>query len=332
MPADLAALAALAAAVGENPALAQGGGGNASVKVGETMYIKASGTRLSDLSAQNGFVGLAYLTLKNFFDQSSEDLTESLSNNAIAKHITERLGSPTLRPSIETGFHLYLKSFVLHTHSVYANTILCTTQAKELLKQFFDDVPFTRTFVPFFTPGLFLTRAIAAAVRTASSFPEVLFLENHGIIYTSDNLDRIKSLQQMVEESLQKVINFPPFPEPKLVKGSSDNEWHSASPWWKTFLSAHKNKLERLTEFVLFPDCAVYGSSAKEKVAITKEGIHYQTTLAEAQATEETLLAWSYVVTIIEQNKWTLQPIPLVAVKHILGMDVEKYRQSLLKK
>ena len=53
----LAELITISRAVGKDPWLVQGGGGNTSAKSpdGESMYIKASGTALKDISGQRGW-------------------------------------------------------------------------------------------------------------------------------------------------------------------------------------------------------------------------------------------------------------------------------------
>ena len=63
-PADVTALRAVSARFGADPLLVQGPGGNTSVKAGEIMWIKASGTLLADAEARDIFVAVDLPSLR----------------------------------------------------------------------------------------------------------------------------------------------------------------------------------------------------------------------------------------------------------------------------
>ena len=108
----------------------QGAGGNISEKIDcEVMVIKSSGVEIKEMNQDFGFSLVKY---KKIFDEFSkltleiskhqDEKTVSFVNNQIIKLPNYR----STRPSIETGFHSFLKKYVIHTHSVYANILTCS--------------------------------------------------------------------------------------------------------------------------------------------------------------------------------------------------------------
>lgn len=334
MPNKLADFFKIIQTIGNNVAYAQGGGGNFSVKTSAGMYVKASGTRLSAVSENNGLVLVNNKNIINYFTENKFVCDEAVSANFINNNILERLGSETLRASIETGFHVYLNNYVIHTHSVYANSILCGVNAKEVVDKTFSQAPFKWQYIPFYTPGLFLTKAISGAINELGFIPDVLFLQNHGVIYTAESPEGVYSFHQQAEDILKRALNFPPFPTYNLKPMTDQNSWSSESAWWQDFFTKFGEVFDNLNNLVLFPDCAVYTQDNQNKIIFNKikKSLIYKASADEAAAIEETLLAWSYVITMLKNQNREAEAIPQTAVNYILGMDMEKYRQSLLKK
>ena len=142
----------------------QGGGGNTSVKLpGGLMAIKASGFCLSDIRPDKAYAVLDGADLRNFYlttDPSAlADVEKEGSARAKAdvRHID---GLADLRPSVEAGFHSILKTFVVHTHSVYANLAACSTACRPIAAQAFAGANYTWGWVPYTDPGARLTFSI----------------------------------------------------------------------------------------------------------------------------------------------------------------------------
>ena len=57
-------------------------------------------------------------------------------------------GLADLRPSVEAGFHSILKTFVVHTHSVYANLAACSTACRPIAAQAFAGANYTGAGCP----------------------------------------------------------------------------------------------------------------------------------------------------------------------------------------
>lgn len=90
--------------------LIQGGGGNTSIKTGDRLWVKASGTWLSQAEAKLIFVSLPLDEIRcRISAGDAEDLSD----------LAE--GGDDLRPSIETTLHaIFPQPVVVHVHSVNA--------------------------------------------------------------------------------------------------------------------------------------------------------------------------------------------------------------------
>ena len=106
---ELASLRDFSSHIGADPLLIQGAGGNSSVKFGEIMWIKASGTQLKDAVAQDIFVPVRW-----------GDIANAVQNDAkLADMPQEFQLDGELRPSIETCLHAVLPNpVVIHVHCV----------------------------------------------------------------------------------------------------------------------------------------------------------------------------------------------------------------------
>jgi len=110
-PAILNELRRMSARVGKNILLTQAAGGNSSVKHGDVLWVKASGTWLADAEIKDIFLPISLSGARAALAKGDEHMP------AAAGHVA----SP-LRASIETSLHALMPHpVVLHVHSV--NTI-----------------------------------------------------------------------------------------------------------------------------------------------------------------------------------------------------------------
>jgi rhamnose utilization protein RhaD (predicted bifunctional aldolase and dehydrogenase) len=165
---ELKKLEQISQAVGNDPDITQGGGGNTSVKLdNRLMAVKASGFRLKDITSENGFVVVDYSRIKEYHksvNTSEEKDYDTDSANFIKECIVEINGIKPLKPSVEAGFHSLLDKYVIHTHSVYANIICCAENGKDLVDLIFKGKNFSYIWIPYINPGFSLTMSILEGI------------------------------------------------------------------------------------------------------------------------------------------------------------------------
>jgi len=156
--------------VGENINYVQGAGGNTSVKLNnQEMAIKASGWALSNVTNIDGYCIVDYKSINKYLE--NPDLDESLFVKKINSYVKDKTNS--LRPSIETGFHAMLGKYVIHTHSVFVNSLTCAEEGKDILLNLFPSA----IWVDYVTPGVDITVSIKKALKNISR----LFLQRNFI-------------------------------------------------------------------------------------------------------------------------------------------------------
>ncbi|MEC8596353.1 MAG: class II aldolase/adducin family protein, partial [SAR324 cluster bacterium] len=141
----------LSADLGRNPLLVQGAGGNTSIKEDGLLWVKASGTWLSEATEKKTMVAVDLTTLQQAMTQNDERAEKPQHFRA----------DPTesLRPSIETVVHASLKHrVVLHVHCVETISWAVLQNAEELLAAPLGGLDWV--FIPYRRPGLPLAREI----------------------------------------------------------------------------------------------------------------------------------------------------------------------------
>ncbi len=301
------------------PIFTQGGGGNTSVKYNDEMLIKASGFRLDEITDSIGYVSVQYKEVQSYFkaNKTSSDnhLKEFVKKNTIS--------TSNLLASMETGFHAVLSKYVIHTHPIAANYYLCCKEGNSILKSIFNEYDFE--IIPYVNPGYALSKHIAEMKNKAA----IMFLQNHGIIIHSNNKDEALHLHQKVMNLLPVVpqINY-------SLNQANETEWILTSD--KLSILYTERELLKKT---YFPDQAVvigqsfcFEKQSDVKINfISNEKCILNVKKKEALAIAENLLALASIIEYSKNNSYTLQSIPDAEVAYILGLDMEKYRQQLLK-
>lgn len=194
---------------GERFDLVQAAGGNSSVKLdnGE-MLIKASGFLLSDVNKDAGYSRVftaavaAIVKNKEVINSGNKRQRESLT----AQFLKEVTIDTQNRPSIETLLHSLLLKYTLHTHSIVVNMIVAQDNCKEILNAIFKKERIA--FVNYETPGIELAIALDKELQRFDKIPNIIVLQNHGLIVTSDHKDEIKTLTEHVLEKIEKFLHI----------------------------------------------------------------------------------------------------------------------------
>ena len=188
----LRSLRTLCADVGNVPEWVQGPGGNASVKLGDVLWVKASETWLSRALDEEILVPVDLGHARASIEKSSSPTSLPVLDNR------------RLRPSIETTLHAVMPHrYVLHVHSVNALSFAIRKEGAALLAEVFgDDVPWA--WVPYAKPGVPLTRCAQAALNQGRS--DYLVLANHGVVLGADTAEGLSSLLDQTERAMARAI------------------------------------------------------------------------------------------------------------------------------
>lgn len=168
---EIQELREISAFIGNQRNLVQGPGGNTSLKIGDKLFVKASGTRLDEALSRDIFAEIDLITGDNC--------------------------TPLLRPSIELGLHSELPfKVVIHVHSIGALAwglrLRNENQNSDLSK-------LGILLAPYLRPG----EEITAFLRKAdvSAFNAIL-LQNHGLITWGENCQSALSQLMSIESDL----------------------------------------------------------------------------------------------------------------------------------
>lgn len=185
--------------IGKDPAYVQGGGGNTSVKLdNKLMAIKSSGSTFKDMSLENGYSIVDYIAIRDYL--IAPDPEEHVFTKRIKSFVFEK----NSRPSIETGFHAQLGTFVIHTHSIYANLLTCSKEGKDIVKALFPN----SLWIDYATPGCELSLAIKNNLTICRQKASVLFLQNHGIIVVEQSTKAVINLHEKINKTIRDYFNL----------------------------------------------------------------------------------------------------------------------------
>jgi len=194
--------------LGKDPELVLAGGGNTSYKNESELYIKASGTSLSDIT-DDGFVVMDRSSLKKIWGEnypSDDDLREK----AVLKDImsARRHDQSTKRPSVEVLLHdMFPQRFVVHTHPTIINAITCSLEGKQAMVRLFGE---HALWIDETKPGFLLASTVKTSVNEYNSRMRkplnILFMQNHGLLVAADTIEEINSLHDTILNTVKQNI------------------------------------------------------------------------------------------------------------------------------
>jgi sorbitol-6-phosphate 2-dehydrogenase len=175
--------------VGADPDQVQGGGGNTSVKTrdGKTMYVKASGTALLDMTET---LGWAEMDLEGTRALLQDNALSRLGAQRRELEVARRLslasrGPQGVQPSVEASLHALLDRVVIHTHPLGLNAFLCSRDSRRRFARLFASTDGEPLYLPYCDPGYTLAKRFSEAledyVERVGSLPKLILLENHGL-------------------------------------------------------------------------------------------------------------------------------------------------------
>ena len=212
------ALTDTSARLGREPLQVQGPGGNTSLKSGDAMWIKASGTWLAEAGSRDIFVPCDAGVLRRALEEGAAQQPGD------AEFVPAEVNAAKLRPSIETAVHAVLDwPVVLHTHCVATIAVAVLTDGAKRVADALHD--HTVAFVPYVKPGWDLARAIRTAVRPET---RIVVLGNHGLIVCGETAEDAEALLRKVSAHLEPATVRLPMPEAEeLADRLAGSEWMS---------------------------------------------------------------------------------------------------------
>jgi rhamnose utilization protein RhaD (predicted bifunctional aldolase and dehydrogenase) len=165
------------------------GGGNTSVKIDDTLYVKGSGWNLDTIEE----AGFSPVDLQTLIDMAS---LEHLSDADMVAQQRDALKNPDApNPSIEAILHAIIPfDFVDHTHADAVVTISNTPDGKARLHELYGD---NMLIIDYVMPGFILAKTVFDLTRHSDwKSLDGIILMHHGV-FTFDN-DAQKAYEKMI--------------------------------------------------------------------------------------------------------------------------------------
>ena len=160
---------------------------------------------------------------------------------------------------MEVGLHALLAKYTIHLHPIYLTAILCLGNSKEVIQKIYSD--YNYTYLPYVAPGYSLFKALGRL----NDKPNLIFLQNHGVIISSNSKEEalvlVKEISNKAQEYLQDQI-----------------------PSFKTFTLDFAN--EKKSEHFYFPDAVIFSDKKQSlEVLAFNNYIDYITDILQSRHT-----------------------------------------------
>src|SRR5215218_2997742 len=172
--------------MGQDARLVQPGGGNTSIKDGDTLLVKGSGTDLRTIT-RDGFTRLSLSRL------AALRQAEAMTDQEMMRFMASCMTSEGPAPSVETPLHSLLpQRVVAHTHDVATMSLtnIDDSEAERLVGELFEG---RVVYVPYVRPGFPLAKAVGRQVKTIPAEAIGLTLAHHGLVVWGDDAEECYS-------------------------------------------------------------------------------------------------------------------------------------------
>ena len=161
------------------------------------------------MTPNSGFCNVNFPEIKKYHYNLIDD--EEKYSQKLNESVIKGVG----RPSMETGFHALIPhKYVIHSHPVYLNVLLCSNKGEDMTSSIFNYFNWVSTTAP----GKYLSLEILRILDQKQQLKdvEIFFLENHGLIISSNDpglcLRQHQSISKEVLKSLKlERFNFTKF-------------------------------------------------------------------------------------------------------------------------
>lgn len=287
----------LVARLGADSSLAQGLGGNCSIKEAGSLRVKASGMRLSSVNNPNYFYSVG------------------LDGNSYKDTIQNQLG----KPSIEVFLHALLtQKFVLHLHSTRSLALGLLKTQQDL--SVFKEVGMRIALVDYWKPGEQLRDSIFG--HPMFNIANVFLLKNHGIVFGADSVAEMSKMVESFEVMAADLLGGRPqqlcpsrLDESISPADSNLAFWHAENNW--AISPDHVLFLGAVPD----PNLMLRLRFARTTGALVERTHPSNLTIADEQ------VVWFFNVARLLPRKH-LSQLNATEVNEIVNWDLEKHRQE----
>jgi rhamnose utilization protein RhaD (predicted bifunctional aldolase and dehydrogenase) len=324
-------LVQVSARLGQDLDLVQAGGGNTSWKENGTLWIKASGKWLVNAAREEMFLPVPV-----------RDVIQDMNAGRDTTREYETPSGARLRPSVETSMHAVMPhAVVIHLHSVRTIAWAVQGDGQDCVADRLQGLCWR--WIPYVHPGFPLARRIQEEL---GSKPDVLILENHGLVVGGESCAAAAALVSDVERRLS--TEAPSGISREQLTGSED--WQLPEDTEVHALGADERFCEIASGGTMYPDHCVYlgpaaatcrrGERLEDAVERYRAKYDFQPrfVLVEGKgvlvakgfdrAARELLICLKRVVERIPIGK-QVRYLSDAAVARLMNWDAEKYRIAL---
>lgn len=238
--------------IGSDATMVHAAGGNTSIKLDDTMWVKASGKWLMNSQTEELMVPISISKIKTFLENNNSIESD------LQKSIDLSLSPKGLRPSVEAPIHAVLDfKFVFHTHDININALAVQKNSQQIFEKALSGLNWK--FVPYVKPGIELSRQLLAI---KSHTDNIFILENHGLVICGHNLNEIKKLIAEVRLRLKIKINKPLIIDQEHLIHSKINLKNSGYSFCNdkfiNNLAFYQPWIEKLSKGVVLPDFLIF--------------------------------------------------------------------------
>lgn len=319
-PPDLDALGVLSARIGADPMLIQAAGGNTSIKDGDVLWIKASGTLLSEALEREIFVACDLPAMRTCLARGEARADQPMEF---------ALDQGGLRPSIETSLHaVFPHRVVLHAHCIHALSHLVQLDPISAIGSKLDG--FNWGSVPYAKPGASLAGQVRGVVDQGR---DVVLLGNHGVIVAAQTVAEAGDLLARLFEALR----MDPAPLLPANLGRVPEGWYEG-PASLSHVARDPDQLAMATGGSLYPDHVIFCGVGAMACDVPPDGdsppfvlIPGKGALVRADASPGALALAQCLGDVLVRvpSGGTLHYLTLQQNGELLNWDAEKYRQGL---
>jgi len=175
-----------------------GGGGNTSAKNDSTLWVKPSGTTLSNLTPDS-FVAIDRSKLAELYQvtpPANPSAREALVKEMMSKAVLQQSSG---RASVESPLHDSLNArFVVHTHPALVNGMTCSKNGADVCRKLFPDALWLDYIDPGYTLCIQVRGEIKKYLTQFKKEPSIIFLQNHGVFVASDSPEQNREIYSRI--------------------------------------------------------------------------------------------------------------------------------------